>query len=100
VAGAQPPRASDSTIDDDDTAREWFPPRSSGPSSFAAADRGLHGVQLVISDHHRGLENAIGAVMVAASWQRCRVHYADFRIMPLWMGNLLQDRGFLLARLA
>ena len=38
-------------------------------------DRGLGGVQLVISDHHRGLMNAIGAVMVGASWQRCRVHF-------------------------
>ena len=38
-------------------------------------ERGLHGVQLVISDHHRGLMNAIDAVMVGASWQRCRVHF-------------------------
>lgn len=38
-------------------------------------ERGLGGVQLVISDHHRGLMNAIGAVMVGASWQRCRVHF-------------------------
>src|ERR1035437_9125444 len=38
-------------------------------------ERGLHGVQLVISDHHRGLMNAIGATMVGASWQRCRVHF-------------------------
>jgi hypothetical protein len=40
-------------------------------------ERGLHGVQLMISDHHRGLMNAIDAVMVGASWQRCRVHYAE-----------------------
>jgi putative transposase len=37
-------------------------------------DRGLHGVQLVISDAHRGLTNAIGAVCAGAAWQRCRVH--------------------------
>jgi putative transposase len=37
--------------------------------------RGLHGVQLVISDHHLGLKQAIGAVFVGASWQRCRVHF-------------------------
>jgi hypothetical protein len=36
--------------------------------------RGLHGVQLVISDAHTGLKAAIGAVMAGASWQRCRVH--------------------------
>lgn len=38
-------------------------------------DRGLAGVQLVISDHHRGLMNAIDATMVGATWQRCRVHF-------------------------
>ncbi len=38
-------------------------------------DRGLDGVQLVISDHHRGLTNAIDTVMAGAAWQRCRVHF-------------------------
>ena len=38
-------------------------------------DRGLDGVQLVISDAHRGLVNAIGAVLQGSSWQRCRVHF-------------------------
>jgi len=38
-------------------------------------DRGLDGVQLVISDHHRGLMNAIDATMAGAAWQRCRVHF-------------------------
>jgi len=38
-------------------------------------ERGLAGVQLVISDHHRGLMNAIDATMIGASWQRCRVHF-------------------------
>jgi len=37
--------------------------------------RGLTGVQLVISDAHRGLKAAIGAVLQGASWQRCRVHF-------------------------
>jgi putative transposase len=32
-------------------------------------------VQLVISDHHRGLMNAIDATMAGAAWQRCRVHF-------------------------
>ena len=36
--------------------------------------RGLTGVQLVVSDAHTGLKAAIGAVMAAAAWQRCRVH--------------------------
>ncbi len=38
-------------------------------------DRSLHGVQLVISDSHRGLVNAIGTVLQGAAWQRCRVHF-------------------------
>jgi putative transposase len=38
-------------------------------------DRGLHGVQLVISDAHSGLVKAAGAVLEGSSWQRCRVHF-------------------------
>lgn len=37
--------------------------------------RGLAGVQLVISDHHLGLKQAIESVFVGAAWQRCRVHF-------------------------
>jgi hypothetical protein len=37
-------------------------------------DRGLGGVQLVISDSHAGLIKAVAATMQGASWQRCRVH--------------------------
>lgn len=37
--------------------------------------RGLHGVQVVTSDAHEGLRQAIGAVLHGASWQRCRVHF-------------------------
>jgi putative transposase len=36
-------------------------------------DRGLSGVQLVVSDSHRGLTNAIATVLTGAAWQRCRV---------------------------
>ena len=37
--------------------------------------RGLSGVQLVISDDHPGLVDAICATLPGASWQRCRTHY-------------------------
>ena len=37
--------------------------------------RGLAGVRLVISDAHEGLTGAIGAVLLDAAWQRCRVHF-------------------------
>ena len=62
--------------------------------------RGLHGVQLVISDAHAGLKHAIEAVLLGASWQRCRVHYADLRIMPMWSLMPLQGWDPMLARSA
>ena len=37
--------------------------------------RGVRGVQLVVSDAHQGLKQAIREVFVGASWQRCRVHF-------------------------
>lgn len=37
--------------------------------------RGLSGVQLVTSDCHQGLRDAIASVLPGASWQRCRTHY-------------------------
>jgi len=37
--------------------------------------RGLSGVQLVTSDAHRGLKEAIATVFAGASWQRCRTHF-------------------------
>ncbi len=40
------------------------------------AARGLSGVQLVTSDCHQGLPDAIAAVLPGAAWQRCRAHYA------------------------
>jgi transposase-like protein len=36
--------------------------------------RGLHGVELVVSDAHEGLKAAMQAVLAGAAWQRCRVH--------------------------
>jgi putative transposase len=37
--------------------------------------RGLSGVRLLTSDSHQGLKSAVEAVLVGASWQRCRVHF-------------------------
>jgi putative transposase len=37
--------------------------------------RGAPGVRLVTSDSHRGLKSAVEAVLVGASWQRCRMHF-------------------------
>lgn len=38
-------------------------------------NRGLRGVQLVISDAHLGLKSATAKVLTGASWQRCTVHF-------------------------
>lgn len=37
--------------------------------------RGLSGVELVISDAHPGLRDAIASTLTGASWQRCRTHF-------------------------
>jgi len=37
-------------------------------------ERGLDGVNLVISDAHAGLKAAIGRVFQGTAWQRCKVH--------------------------
>jgi transposase-like protein len=37
--------------------------------------RGLAGVELVVSDAHTGLKEAIAAVLPGVSWQRCRTHF-------------------------
>lgn len=38
--------------------------------------RGLNGVQLVTSDSHVGLKQAIAATLPGAAWQRCRTHFS------------------------
>ena len=37
-------------------------------------DRGLSGVDPVISDAHRGLQSSIRKTMQESAWLRCRVH--------------------------
>lgn len=38
-------------------------------------DRGLRGVEFVVSDDHAGLKRAIAEVLPEAAWQRCYVHF-------------------------
>ena len=38
-------------------------------------ERGLHGVQLVISDDHESIKGAVAAELPRAAWQRCTVHF-------------------------
>jgi transposase-like protein len=49
--------------------------------------RGLAGTQLVISDAHTGLKAAIDAVLIGASWQRCRVHFMRNVLARVPKGN-------------
>jgi len=39
------------------------------------ADRGLSGVNLVISDGHKGIQKAVEKSFLGASWQMCHVHF-------------------------
>jgi len=49
--------------------------------------RGLTGTQLVISDAHAGLKQAIAAVLLGAAWQRCRVHFMRNVLAQVPRGN-------------
>jgi putative transposase len=50
-------------------------------------DRGLSGVQLVISDQHAGLVAAISRCFQGAAHQRCRVHFARNLLALVPKGN-------------
>ena len=59
--------------------------------------RGLKGVQLVISDGHKGIQKAVEKAFLGASWQMCNVHFmrAVLKNIPkkskLEMAYLLQE---------
>jgi transposase-like protein len=38
--------------------------------------RGLKGVDFVVSDHHGGLINAVATDFQGATWQRCQTHFS------------------------
>ena len=38
-------------------------------------ERGLYGVEFVVSDNHAGLKKAIAQILPEAVWQRCYVHF-------------------------
>lgn len=39
-------------------------------------ERGLHGVQYIVSDDHQGLKSALKTVFPNVAWQRCQTHLA------------------------
>ena len=57
--------------------------------------RGLHGVQLIVSDAHEGLKAAKQAVFPAVPWQRCQTHLQRnaFKYVPrkAWRGAVAAD---------
>lgn len=57
-------------------------------------DRGLQGVQLVISDDHNGLRNAIERHFQDCQWQRCQVHYLRnlLNMAPKKLGRVLANQ--------
>ena len=57
----------------------------------------LDGVTFVMSHAHTGLKKVIGTIFLGAGWQRCPVHYADVRIMPMSLAVPLQGGDFWLA---
>ena len=60
-------------------------------------DRGLRGVQLVVSDDHKGLRKAIDRHFQGSSWQRCQVHFMRNLLTRLrnrdriWVMSSLKD---------
>lgn len=56
-------------------------------------DRGVHGVQLVTSDAHKGLIRAIEEVFQGASWQRCAVHLMRDRMREAGSRSLKRRVG-------
>jgi transposase-like protein len=63
-------------------------------------NRGVGDVCLVVCDGLKGLPEAIETVWPQAITQTCVVHYADLRIMPMWSGNRLLGKCFVLSRSA
>jgi transposase-like protein len=55
---------------------------------------------LVISDGAAGLVGAIERILPRSLRQRCLIHYADLRIMPMVVWDPLRSSGFGLARSA
>jgi transposase-like protein len=56
-------------------------------------ERGLTGVQLVVSDAHAGLKAAIGQVL-GCPWQRCTVHF-----LRETLGHVRKDQQGMVAAL-
>jgi transposase-like protein len=63
-------------------------------------NRGVADVCIVVCDGLEGLPDAIAAVWPKAITQTCIVHYADARVMPMWLVDPLQGRESVVVRSA
>ena len=63
-------------------------------------NRGVRDVFFVVCDGLKGLPEVVSNVWPQAIVQTCIIHYADLRIMPMWLWDPLQCRGFVLPRSA
>jgi putative transposase len=59
----------DWSVDDSESEATW------SALLVRLKQRGLHGVELVVSDAHRGIRAAIARHAQGAAWQRCKVHF-------------------------
>lgn len=59
----------DFRVCDSESAETW------GEVFRCLKDRGLKGLEAIVSDAHRGIRSAIDRHFQGVSWQRCRVHY-------------------------
>jgi putative transposase len=57
------------TVDDTESAATW------GAFFTHLKSRGLHGVDVITSDHHSGLVSAIRQHFQGVTWQRCQTHF-------------------------
>jgi putative transposase len=57
--------------------------------------RGLHGVQLIVSDDHRGLTQALEKYFQGVTWQRCQVHFMRNLLTHLGKANRVVYLGLL-----
>lgn len=58
------------TVADTESENSW------GEFFSSLKDRGLHGVDLVVSDAHKGLVRATRKHFQGAAWQRCQTHFS------------------------
>jgi len=56
-------------VDDSESEQTW------GEVFRSLKDRGLQGVELIVSDAHTGIRSAMERHFQGVSWQRCRVHF-------------------------